>query len=145
MKPHMLIVDDNPVYRASFCNLLELYAPDIQVVCAADGSAALRLTEQSAFDLIILDYQLPTISGGDVVRQLRARASSTGAKLPPIVLMSSQPDVAVFARALGATAFLNKPALAEDIQAKIVPLLARAEQPAESQGPRLWRIRPRAS
>lgn len=144
MKLKVLVVDDAAVYRESFCQLLASCCPRITIVQAADGSTALSLSERMTFDLIILDYQLTSLTGGDVVRILRQRATASGVTLPPIVMMSTQPDIAIFARTMGANAFLNKPVQAEDINIVIKPLLPQAAQRGESTGSLLWRVQPRS-
>lgn len=121
---HILVVEDNRLYREAFCALLELCFPGVRITSVSDGTAALGLTRHTPFDLIIVDYNLKALNGGDVVRHLRQRSRSTGILLPPIVMMSTQPDVAVFARSLGAASFLSKPVSEEDIFATIGPLLA---------------------
>jgi CheY-like chemotaxis protein len=78
---------------------------------------------QQTWDLIILDYQLPTLSGTDLARHLRTRAQAAGQVLPPLVLMSTQPDAATFARASGAVAFLPKPVDADMLRTALTPLL----------------------
>jgi CheY-like chemotaxis protein len=123
MCPTILVVDDNQLYRSSFCSLLQACWPDATVATAADGSEALALLPQRPWDAILLDYQLPTISGGDLVRRMRARAQASGMPLAPVVLMSSQPDVACFTRALGAVAFLPKPVALAELQAALAPYL----------------------
>jgi two-component system sensor histidine kinase/response regulator len=143
MVTHVLVVDDHQLYRETFCALLQDCFPHIAISAAADGSAALTLTQQIPFTLLVLDYQLPTINGGDVIRHLRARSRATGCFMPLAVLMSSQPDVTCFVRMLGASGFLPKPSTAEQVTATLGPLLAQASQPAEPAKPKLWRIRPR--
>ncbi len=123
MPLRILIVDDNQHYLSSLCRMIELCLPGSAVVTASDGSSGLRLAGDQRFDLIMVDYQLQTLRGSDVIRQMRARAESASATLPPIVLMSSQPDAAVFARTLGVAAFLPKPILSEAIETIIVPLV----------------------
>jgi CheY-like chemotaxis protein len=123
---NILVVDDHPGYREAFCNMLHLCFDQIQVVPVDDGSRALSVTQQLPFDLIVLDYHLKSISGGDVIRHLRARARATGQQLPPIILMSSHPDIAVFARSLGALAFLAKPVDIADVERVIGPVLDNA-------------------
>jgi CheY-like chemotaxis protein len=137
MPVNVLVVDDNRIYRDAFCNLLQFCYPNLQLVPAGDGSTALSLTHQIAFDLIVLDYDLTSLTGGDVVRRLRAR----GAPLPPIVLMSAHPDIAVFARLLMVTAFLQKPVDEHDLRAVLDPLMA--EPIRRVAGPTLWRIQAR--
>src|SRR5262245_26235124 len=119
MSPNFLVVDDHQLYRSTFCALLQVCCPDAQVVEAADASQALALFPQYPWDAIILDYQLPTLSGGDLARHLRARAHAQGRALPPLLLMSTQPDAATFARAIGARAFLPKPVGIAELQSAL--------------------------
>lgn len=123
MDPSILVVDDSQLYRTAFCALLQLCWPAAQIVEAADASQALTVFPQQTWDLIILDYQLPTLSGTDLARHLRTRAQAQGRALPPIVLMSTQPDAATFARASGAVAFLPKPVDADMLSTALTPLL----------------------
>lgn len=137
MPTHVLVVEDHALYRETFCALLQSCFAPLQITAAADGLEALRLTQHLAFDLLILDYQLETLSGGDVVRHLRARTRPLDQPVPPIILMSSHPDIAIFARSLGVTGFLAKPVSATDLQALVGPvLLARRGQVARAKQPR---------
>ncbi len=150
---HILVVEDNRLYREAFCALLDICFPGVRITTVSDGMAALSLTRQTPFDLIVVDYNLRTLNGGDVVRHLRQRSRSTGILLPPIVMMSTQPDVAVFARTLGATSFLSKPVSEEDLLTIIGPILAErgcfSEGSSESPPPQtrerkpLKRLKPR--
>lgn len=139
----VLVVDDHQRYRELFCQLLSDCFPNLQLATAADGSEALRLTEQTSFALVLLDYRLPWINGGDVVRQLRARCQHRQVAAPPIVLTTSEPDGARFARIMGASAFLPKPTTAEDVRTIIGPLLPQQAPSPDPARPKLWRIQPR--
>ena len=123
MHPSILVVDDNQLYRTTFCQLVQLCWPTAQIAQAADASQALTLFPQQPWDLVILDYQLPTLSGTDLARHLRTRAHAQGRVLPPLVLMSTQPDAAMFARTSGAMAFLPKPVDAAMLRTTLTPLL----------------------
>ncbi|HEU5098287.1 MAG TPA: response regulator [Roseiflexaceae bacterium] len=123
MDPSFLVVDDNQLYRTAFCRMVQLCWPAAQVGEAADASQALAMFSQQTWDLIILDYQLPTLSGTDLARHLRARAQARGRALPPLVLMSTQPDAATFARSIGAATFLPKPVELATLRAALTPLL----------------------
>ncbi len=71
----VLLVDDHPVVRAGIRNLLEK-TPDIRVVGeASTGNDALRLVEELAPDVILLDMELPGISGSEVAQKLRDSGS----------------------------------------------------------------------
>ncbi len=120
MPTNILVVDDNQTYRDAFCSMLQISFPNVQIVTTSDGISALGLTYKITFDLIVLDYELTTMSGSDIVRRLRAR----GRPLPPLVLMSAHPDVAVFARLNKFNAYLQKPVAINELQRVIEPLLA---------------------
>jgi CheY-like chemotaxis protein len=138
--PHILVVDDHQLYRDTLCNLLRGCFPQLEITTACDGSAALSLIARSHFTLVVLDYQLPSLTGGDVVRHMRARSRS-GDALPAVVLTSSQPDVPRFARMLSVDGFLAKPTSADEIEKVVGPLLARTRYENVPSGPKLWRIR----
>jgi CheY-like chemotaxis protein len=129
MDPSILIVDDNQLYRTAFCRLVQLCWPAARIGEAADASQALAIFPQQAWDLIVLDYQLPTLSGTDLARHLRTRAQAQGRALPPLVLMSTQSDAATFARSIGAATFLPKPVDIATLRAALTPLLTAPASP----------------
>jgi FixJ family two-component response regulator len=66
------------------------------------------------------------------VRYLRSRARTTARLVPPIILMSAHPDIAVFARSLGVVAVLHKPVELNEIHTVIGPILEQS--PARKLG-----------
>ena len=66
---HVLIVDDYP--DALDIWVIYLKAIGYRVSTAADGASAIRQAEQLLPDVIVLDLELPGISGFDVARRLR--------------------------------------------------------------------------
>jgi CheY-like chemotaxis protein len=138
----VLVVDDHLVYREVFVTMVQSCFPQLRIVTASDGSSALQRMHDQRFALVILDYQLPTISGGDVIRHLRMRAERQGASPPPITLMSTHPDLEHLARMLRVDAFLAKPTTVEAITAALEPLLLRTAARSSTRRP-LWRITPR--
>ena len=72
----VVLADDHPVVRAGIRNLLER-VPNIQVIGeAGSGAEALRLVEELAPDLLLLDMEMPGLKGLDVARRLRANGSA---------------------------------------------------------------------
>lgn len=68
----VVLADDHPVVRRGIRSLLE-QAPDVAVVGeASDGAEALRLVETLAPDVLLLDMEMPGLSGVDVARRLHA-------------------------------------------------------------------------
>lgn len=130
MEPAILIIDDSTLYCTALCSLLGTCWPDIYVGQAASSGEALTLIAQRRWDIILLDYHLPTLSGGTLVRRLRARAETHGLPFPPVVLISTQTDVVHFVRAIGAVGFLPKPVDSVELCAVLEPLLPTATIPS---------------
>ena len=67
----VLIVEDNELNLKLFRDLLE--AHDIKTLEVRDGTKAVQVVEESMPHLILLDIQLPHISGFDISRELKKR------------------------------------------------------------------------
>ena len=70
MKKTVLIVEDNELNMKLFHDLLE--AHDIGTIETRDGTNVLDIARQTKPDLILMDIQLPEISGLDVTKMLKA-------------------------------------------------------------------------
>jgi two-component system KDP operon response regulator KdpE len=78
--PRVLVADDDDLLRRYL--LTGLRAAGFDVVVAADGSEALGLyRQQGPFDLLLLDEEMPRLSGRDVLRILRAHGDTLPAVL----------------------------------------------------------------
>jgi len=101
----ILVVDDEP----DTLGLIELtlQTAGFQVQSVASGEDALALLRRDAFDLVMLDIMMPTITGFDIVRRLR----SEGAQLPPIIFLTAKTgsEDRQTGELLGAAAYLTKP------------------------------------
>ena len=100
----ILVVEDNRDVRAFVVSALE--TSGFAVVEAATGWQALRLAESKRPDVLLLDWQLPDISGLDVLRALRAGGCDS-----PAILMTGygSEELAIIALRLGARDYLIKP------------------------------------
>jgi DNA-binding NarL/FixJ family response regulator len=77
----VIVVDDSPAVRARLVAMLR-EARDVHVVAEAEnGDEALRLTRALAPDIVVLDLNLPGLSGLDVLALLKAEP------VPPIVMI----------------------------------------------------------
>jgi two-component system, LytTR family, response regulator len=124
----LLIVDDEPAARLGLVRLCER-APDTRVVGeAGTGAKALEAVESLRPDLMLLDADLPDMSGFDVLRALRRRQQRR------TILLTTNAQDAPGALAAGALDFLLKPVNEAALSASI--LRARARQlprPTEAQ------------
>jgi DNA-binding NarL/FixJ family response regulator len=101
----LLIVDDHNLFRQGLIRILGDYE-QLQIVGqAANGQDALALVEQLQPDVVLMDVNMPVLSGPDAVRQMRARFPS----LPVVMLTVSERDDDLFdAIRAGAQGYLLK-------------------------------------
>ena len=80
MALRLLIVDDSDEFLASAARLLEAQGMSV-VACATSSDEALRLAEDLAPDVVLVDVELGDEDGVELARALEARAPSTRAIL----------------------------------------------------------------
>lgn len=100
----ILVVDDE-IANAEVLSLI-LEEEGYRVFCAANGRHGLERVSEVNPQLVVLDFMMPLMSGGDVGRALRAGAATRGIR---IVLNSSLPEAAVREHFDGYDAYLQKP------------------------------------
>ena len=102
----VLLVEDEPDLRLLARTLLELDGHEVTE--AGSGEAALSLLAEQEFDVLLLDIQLPGISGWDVLVRLQ---NNVGPARLGIIVFSAHvgPVEAMRARELGAAVYLTKP------------------------------------
>ena len=106
MSARILHIEDNPANRMIVRDLLEFRG--YQVVDVMDGEEALAATEREQPDLILMDIQLPRISGLEATRRIRAREDLR--RIPIVAVTSfalSGDDQKAFAA--GCDAYIAKP------------------------------------
>jgi two-component system cell cycle response regulator DivK len=104
--PLVLVVEDNPVNMDLVCALLEEHA--CETLVATTGDAALHLLRQSRPNLVLVDVQLPGMSGYQVTRLIKADPAL--ADIPVVALTAhAMAHEDVRARDAGCDAFLTKP------------------------------------
>ena len=81
---HILVAEDNLINQKLAKRLLEKRGH--RVVLAGNGREALTAIESTAFDLVLMDVQMPEMDGLEATRQLRAREKVTGAHCPVVAM-----------------------------------------------------------
>jgi DNA-binding NtrC family response regulator len=103
-KSHVLVVDDEELYRRSLARILSRVGH--QVSEARDASEALALLGQGGVDLVVSDVRMPGLNGLELVRQVR----DIDPDLPCIVVTGfGSPESSVEALRAGAFWYLEKP------------------------------------
>lgn len=114
----VLIVDDEPVARRRLRRLLAAEPGVVAVGDAADGEAAIDAVRRLRPDVVLLDIQMPEVSGLDVVLRIDAPR-------PHIIFVTAHDAHAVRAFELHALDYLLKPVT----PARLASALARARTP----------------
>ncbi|MGC9398429.1 MAG: response regulator [Anaerolineae bacterium] len=83
----VVIVDDHPVVREGLCAVLETAADVTVAATGSDGTDALRLVTRHRPDVLVLDVNLPDLSGVEVTRRLRAEANG-----PAVLILTVHDD-----------------------------------------------------
>ncbi len=120
----ILLVDDDSVNRTLAKALLIKRGFDVTE--AEDGSVALgRLQDGEDYDLMVLDLDMPKVSGGEVLKHVRSTLAT--ATLPVVVLTgTNDPDAEVRLMEHGADDYIRKPIDAPRFVARIRAALRRA-------------------
>jgi len=125
-RSRVLVVDDDPDIRELVSVMLE--AVDLVVSSASSAEDALARISTEPFELLVLDWNLPRMSGLDLCRQIRRDPALS--ELPVLFLTAnagSQDMVEAFAS--GADDYLVKPFRAPELGARIFSLLRRTRRP----------------
>ena len=102
----ILYVEDNEMNRKIVRDLLK--RTSYRVIEAHDGEAGVATALEQHPDLILMDIQLPKISGMEAMQRLRAEAATAGTPIIAITSFALSGDEQK-ARQAGATAYLAKP------------------------------------
>jgi two-component system response regulator PilR (NtrC family) len=118
MAEAILIADDEPGVRESLAEVLRDAGHVVET--AADGTAALAALEQRDFAVVVTDLRMPGADGVTVLRRAREIAPQT-----VVLVMTAHASIETAVEALraGASDYILKPVLFEDLLAKVHRLL----------------------
>jgi CheY-like chemotaxis protein len=111
------VVDDDPDVRRFVVDLLAEFG--YAVSAAADGPSGLRtLNDQGPFDLVLLDFAMPGMTGAEVARSARAVRPDQ-----PILMMTGYLEHEAVLSELGAQPMLQKPFDPSDLLFRVSDLI----------------------
>jgi two-component system, OmpR family, alkaline phosphatase synthesis response regulator PhoP len=120
MKKKILIIDDEKDFVKMVA--LRIQSSGYEVITAFEGLDGLEKARKEKPDLILLDFMLPKMEGGQICRMLKF---DDAYKSIPIIILTarSQKQDEEFASEVGANAYLKKPFEPEILLGKIKELL----------------------
>lgn len=123
-KVSVLVVDDAPFIRDLVKKGLRNYFPGIHIEDAVNGRKAQVLLERQAFDLVLCDWEMPEMSGLELLTWCRGQDNL---KTLPFIMVTSRGDKENVVQAIqaGVTDFIGKPFTNEQLLTKVKKALAR--------------------
>lgn len=136
-KLNVLVADDTRSSLSLIRMLLEQRGH--RVVTVSDGQAAVEASASEAFDLVLLDIQMPLLNGFEAAAIIRRQFAFSPGKRPLVSALTAQvlPEDQVRARAAGMDRLLRKPFEAHELDALLRAAAAKAAEPGNSGTERL--------
>lgn len=121
----ILVVDDATFIRDMIKKQLRDKIPGVEVFDAPDGARALAQLKGQAVDLILSDWEMPNVSGAELLTAVRAMPHDGAI---PFIMISSRGDRNHIVKAieLGVSDYLTKPFSAEELLKKVFKQLKQA-------------------
>ena len=117
----VVVVDDHKIFREGLRVLIDRHR-DMEVVAEAeDGRTAVRLAEELAPDVVVMDVSMPELNGFDATRQIVERAP--GVKVLGLSMHSDEPFVGEMLSS-GASGYLLKDCAFEELALAIETVMA---------------------
>jgi CheY-like chemotaxis protein len=127
----VLVAEDHPVNQELIRLILQ--AAGIEVHIVGDGAQAVQAVQTMAFDLILMDIQMPVMGGPEATRRIRAQ--DVGGRSLPIIAMTANvmPEQVAAYLAAGMDAHLGKPIDAQALIATIAHWIERGRTGASAE------------
>jgi len=118
MEGKILVVDDDPLIRDSLSEILRMEGHKVHT--ASSGKEAIEILDNDTFNIVIADIRMPEVTGMDLLRHIKQTHPTTD-----VIMITGFGSIqnAVEAMKEGATDYITKPVMDEDIKARIKRIL----------------------
>jgi two-component system chemotaxis response regulator CheY len=121
----ILVVDDFSTMRRIVRNLLvELGFTNTLIQEADDGDNALTMLRSQPFDLVVTDWNMPNMTGIDLLRAIRSEASLKGLPVLMVTAENNRDQIIAAAQA-GVNGYIVKPFNAVTLKEKLTKIFER--------------------
>jgi len=121
----LLVVDDDPDTAEALGEILRMNGHDVRI--AFNGEQGLKLVDERAPEVALLDIEMPILDGPGMAAAMFAR--DAGLEKVPIVLLSGVQDLPVVAARIGTPYFLCKPYTFETLRKTLARVLVERMPP----------------
>lgn len=125
--PRLLVVDDEPICRRAVADLA--LALGLPCDSAADGLAGLALARARHYDLLLIDWRMPGMTGSELMQALRSDPAAASARSTMVLVTGEAVDFEQ-ERARGFDAVLAKPLMPEQLRALLGDAAAGGASPS---------------
>jgi len=128
MNGKILIVDDDELIRKSLCEVLKI--ANYTVETAEDGSDALEKLKQNQFDVVLTDLKMPGMGGIGLLKRIKEHFDNID-----VIIATSYGtiDTAVDAMKYGASDYITKPIIDEEIKLVLRDIMSRKKLKKENE------------
>jgi len=116
----LLLIEDDIQLNTTISNFLQ--SIDYEVISVLDGEIAIDIIDKEDFDLFIIDINIPTINGLEIVKYIRQKDLST-----PIIIITASIELNNFKSAFeyGCSEYIKKPFFLEELEIRINNLFSK--------------------
>jgi len=116
---------------------LILGAAGVDLTCVENGIEAVDAFRRGAFDLILMDMQMPLMDGLSAIEEIRRIEAATGARRTPIHVLTANamPEHISASTDAGADGHLSKPILADALLQRLAETAAELQAEAATAAP----------
>jgi len=94
----VMVVDDLPVFSKLMEGMVMSCVDGVEIVSANSGAQALEILARGGFDLVVSDYNMPVMDGGELIERMRVHSA---ARAVPVIIFSTEADPGKKNRCLG--------------------------------------------
>jgi len=125
-KARILLVEDNEFNRIVAVDTLNEYLGETQVDVAGDGNEAIKKLQEAAYDLVLMDIQMPGMDGYDATKYIRGQFSAPLNSIPILAMTANATREEIEkCRECGMNGHIAKPFVPEDLFLKMSELLGK--------------------
>ena len=134
---NILVAEDNPVNKHLTRTILRKLMPDLNLIEVDNGEEAVTAYKENQVDLILMDIQMPVLSGFEATEKIRDLEKKTGAIPVPIVALTAKTVKGERERCLGygMDDYVTKPVIMQTLKKVILKQLVNTSDKEHQMAP----------